>query len=139
MKSAKIDYSRFEEDELIDDGGIDVAFRIRPTPVFYISRHGRFKKCLSRSAAINTLAHFMTQKVFTRANRPSRHPDVKIDRDDKVLWRRGEIREEYWQMQLRCIRRIRRILAKKRDIQKWKIKHDKLVADYQALNKAKPF
>lgn len=139
MKSAKIDYSRFEENELIDDGGIDVAFRIRPTPVFYVSRHGRFKKCLSRETAINRLAHFMTEKVFERLGKNSRVGEKYLEVNGGINFDRGEPSKDYILSHSRCVRRIRLLLAKKRDIQKWKIKHDKLVADYQALNKAKPF
>ena len=139
MKADKIDYNRFEDGDDLSDGGIDMAIRINQTPVYYVSRHGRFRKYFSRSAAINNLAHFMTQKVFDRALRPSRHPDVKIDRDDQTIWRRGEVRKEYWEAHSRCMRRIRLIFAKQREIEKWKTKHDQLIAEYQALTKAKPF
>ncbi|QII37485.1 hypothetical protein G3M83_07130 [Rouxiella badensis] len=139
MKANKIDYSRFIEDEVIDDGGIEMAFRIRPTPVFYISRHGRFKKCLSRSAAINNLAHFMTQKVFDCAGIRTHEPGQKIIISGVLTEKRGELTYLYQSAHERTVKRIRKILAKQREIEKWKTKHDKLMSEYQALNKAKPF
>lgn len=74
MKIDKVDPARFEEWEfdLIDDGGIEVAFQLRPEPVYFVMRHGRHKKCFSRETAINRLAHFMTEKVFKRAGVSSR-------------------------------------------------------------------
>ena len=47
--------------------GINAALTLSETPVFFITRHGRYKKCFSRNTAINHLAHFMTHKVFERA------------------------------------------------------------------------
>lgn len=127
------------EDELASNGGIDISFRIRPTPVFYVSRHGRLKKCLSRSTAINRLAHFMTEAVFKRAGINSRVGERYTQVDGCIHYERGEASPEYIASHHRCIRRIRRLLAKQREIEKWKIKHDKLMAEYQALIKAKPF
>lgn len=74
MKIEKVDPSRFEEWEfdLIDDGGVEVAFQLRPEPVYFVMRNGRRKKCFSRETAINRLAHFMTEKVFKRAGVKSR-------------------------------------------------------------------
>ncbi|HEN3243059.1 TPA: hypothetical protein ACGPOD_004647, partial [Yersinia enterocolitica] len=60
MNIDKVDPARFEEWEfdLIDDGGIEIAFQLRPEPVYFVMRHGRRKKCFSRETAISRLAHF---------------------------------------------------------------------------------
>lgn len=131
MKIEKIDPARFEEWEfdLIDDGGIEVAFQLRPEPVYFVMRHGRRKKCFSRSAAINNLAHFMTQKVFDRARKASSRPNYKVIIDDATgdtAWKKGETLPVYWDCHSRALRRIHRLLARRREILKQEAKKKKL-------------
>lgn len=124
---------------------IDLAIQQFDTPVgalFAASRHGRMKKCFSRDTAIRYLAFFMTTEAFERSGFKQRHPDVRIDRDDIPMWRRGETTDEYQAAHQRTIRRIRRILARKREMQKWcatwDAMHDRYVKEVAALQSSKP-
>ncbi|OVZ98293.1 hypothetical protein CBW53_05045 [Yersinia frederiksenii] len=127
MNIEKVDPARFEEWELdlIDDGGIEVAFQLKPEPVYSITRHGRRKKCLSRETAINRLAHFMTEKVFKRADINSRIGDKYTQVDGCIHWDRGEPSPDYIAAHTRCVRRIRRLLAKQRETLKQEAKKKK--------------
>lgn len=125
---------------------IDLAIQKYDTPagsLFVAARHGRTKKCFSRDTAIRYLAFFMATEVFDRFGFKQRHPDVRIDRDDIPMWRRGETTAEYLAAHQRTIRRIRRILARKREMQKWcaawDAMHDRYVNDVAALQSIKPF
>lgn len=134
--------------ELIDNrtaSAIDVAIQKFETPVgtlYAAQHHGRIKRCFSRDTAIRYLAYFMTSHSFARSGFKERHPDVRIDRDDIPMWHRGETTNEYLAAHERCVRRLRRILARKRDIQKWFAQwdamHDRYVKELEELRAAKP-
>lgn len=121
---------------------IDLAFQIHHTPVgnlFVAMRHGRMKRCFSRDTAIRYLAFFMTTWAFEASGFMCRHPDVKMHGE---VWERGDITKEYHFAHQRCVRRLRRILARKRDMQKWCEKwdamHDRFVKEVDALQASKP-
>jgi hypothetical protein len=102
---------------------IDLALQKHDTPVgplFVAVRHGRIKKCFTQDTAIRYLAFFMTTEAFERSGFPQRHPRVRIDRDDREVWRDGETKAEYLAAHQRCVRRLRRILARKREMEKWR-------------------
>lgn len=141
MNIDKVDPARFEEWELdlIDDGGIEVAFQLKPEPVYFVMRHGRSKKCLSRETAINRLAHFMTEKVFKRAGVSSRIGDKYTEIDSGIHWDKGEPSPEYIAAHKCCIRRIRRLLAKQREKLKWQKKYEKWSSQHIELMKTKPY
>ena len=73
---------------------------------------------------------------------PQRHPRVRIDRDDMEVWRDGETKAEYLAAHQRCVRRLRRILARKREMEKWCEKwdamHERYVKEVDALQAIKP-
>lgn len=124
---------------------IDLAFQIHHTPVgplFVAARHGRQKKCFSRDTAIRYLAFFMTTEAFRRSGFQQRHPRVRIDRDDMEVWRDGETKAEYLAAHQRCERRLRRILTRKREMQKWCEKwdsmHDRYTKEVNELQASKP-
>ena len=124
---------------------IDLALQKHDTPagpLFVAQRHGRIKKCFSRDTAIRYLAFFMTTWAFEASSFKCRHPRVRIDRDDMEVWRDGEIRAEYLAAHQRCVRRLRRILARKREIQNWYAKwdrmHDRYIKERDELQAAKP-
>ncbi|TDB41607.1 hypothetical protein [Photorhabdus khanii] len=117
MKLEKIDYSRFDDDELIHDSGIDNAFSIHTLPVYVVSRHGRYYKRWSRDSAINRLAHIMTQKVFNRAGHKTNYPTQPIiGEDDEVHWKIGGLLPNYIQCHKRAVRRIRLLLKRRKEI-----------------------
>jgi hypothetical protein len=124
---------------------IDLALQKHDTPVgplFVATWRGRTKKCFGRDTAIRYLAFFMVTEVFERFGFKQRHPDVRIDRDDIPMWRRGETTDEYLAAHQRTVRRLRKILACKREMQKWCEKwdamHDRYVKDVAALQSSKP-
>lgn len=124
---------------------IDLALQKHTTPVgplFVAERHGRMKKCFSRDTAIRYPAYFLTTHAFSRSGFKEHHPDVRIDRDDMEVWRRGETTTEYLCAHQRCVRRLRRILARKREMQKWCEKwdgrRDRFMKEYDELQATKP-
>ncbi|ECQ7479810.1 hypothetical protein A6B75_19395 [Salmonella enterica] len=124
---------------------IDLALQKHSTPVgplFVAARHGRQKKCFSRDTAIRYLAFFMTTHAFTVSGFAQRHPRVRIDRDDMEVWRDGETKAEYLAAHQRCERRLRRILTRKREMQKWCEKwdsmHDRYTKEVNELQSCKP-
>lgn len=124
---------------------IDLALQKHYTPVgplFVAARHGRQKKCFTIDTAIRYLAFFMTTQAFNRSGFQQRHPRVRIDRDDIEVWRDGETKAEYLAAHQRCVRRLRRILSRKREMQKWCEKwdamHDRYVKELNELQDCKP-
>lgn len=127
---------------------IDLALQKHDTPVgplFIAAHHGRMKKCFSRDTAIRYLAFFMTSHVFARHGFRQRHPDVLRAHPvnpEINCWERGGVTLEYTEAHQRCIRRLRRILAHKRDMQKWCEKwdsmHDRYVKEQAELQASKP-
>lgn len=125
---------------------IDLAFQKHHTPVgnlFVAMRHGRMKRCFSRDTAIRYLAFFMTTRAFEASGFMCRHPDVKVSHPvHGEVWERGGVTKEYRFAHQRCIRRLRRILARKRDMQKWCEKwdamHDRFVKEVDELQANKP-
>lgn len=124
---------------------IDQALQKHCTPVgplFVAARHGRQKKCFTLDTAIRYLAFFMTTQAFNRSGFQQRHPRVRIDRDDIEVWRDGETKAEYLAAHQRCVRRLRCILSRKREMQKWCEKwdamHDRYVKELNELQDCKP-
>lgn len=127
---------------------IDLALQKHDTPVgplFVAVRYGRTKKCFTLNTAIRYLAFFMTTEAFSRSGFEQRYPDVQAVHPlnpELNCWQRGGTTVEYIGAHQRCIRRLRRILAIKRDMQKWCEKwdamHDRFVKEVDALQASKP-
>lgn len=127
---------------------IDLALQKYKTPfgpLFVAAHYGRIKKCFSRDTAIRYLAFFMTTKTFERSGFQCRHPDAqRIHPVNPELnrWERGGVTHEYYMAHQRCMRRLRRILAYKREMQQWCEKwdafHDRVVKEQAALQACKP-
>ncbi|EAA8369386.1 hypothetical protein BHM08_15180 [Salmonella enterica] len=125
---------------------IDQALQKHHTPVgplFVAMRHGRMKRCFSLDTAIRWLAYFMTTRAFEASGFKCRHPDVKLIHPvHGEKWVRGIETREYHMAHERCIRRLRRILARKREIQtwyaKWRAMHDRYVKEMKELQASKP-
>lgn len=126
---------------------IDLALQKYDTPVgplFVSVRHGRHKKCFSRDTAIRHLAFFMTTKAFGRSGFIQRQPDVRVIHPEYgETWQRGAVTREYLTAHQRCVRRLRLILARKREMEKWCQKwdsmHDLFVKEVDKLQASKPF
>ncbi|ASD58255.1 MULTISPECIES: hypothetical protein [Enterobacter cloacae complex] len=127
---------------------IDLALQQHDTPVgplFVAVRHGRIKKCFTRDTAIRYLAFFMTSEAFYRSGFEQRHPDVQAVHPlnpELNCWQRGGVTTGYFMAHQRCVRRLRRILARKREMEKWCEKwdamHDRFVKEVDALQAIKP-
>lgn len=124
---------------VIKEDAIDESFRIVQSPVFVVTRHGWSKRCLSRSAAINNLAHYMTTHAFRVAGVRTHYPDTPVERDGVTIWQAGKETLNYLAAHRRCTRRIRRILAKKREFQQWVKKHEEIKQQYAAHLANKPY
>ncbi|EAA1832534.1 hypothetical protein EYA31_24130 [Salmonella enterica subsp. enterica serovar Napoli] len=103
---------------------IDLAFKRKPLPVYVVSRHGYVKRCFSCDTALQHLAKFMTTKVFWCAGLPVEYAAVREMRPEGEVWVRQGRTVEFNRAHQRCIRRLRRILTRKREIQKWNEKYD---------------
>lgn len=126
----------------------DLALQKHDTPVgplFVAVRHGRTKKCFTRDTAIRYLAFFMTTEAFSRSGFEQRNPDVQAVHHlnpELNCWQRGGVTVEYIGAHQRCVRRLRRILAIKRDMTKWCEKwdsmHDRYTKEVDELQACKP-
>ena len=120
------------------EDAIDESFRIEQSPVYVVTRHGWSKRCLSRSAAINNLAHYMVTKTFHRAGYETNDP--MFDEFDRPIARSiGQHTQQYSFAHIRCARRIRRILAKKREFRTWVAKHEEIKQQYAKHLADKPY
>ncbi|MEF3110172.1 hypothetical protein QFI91_13875 [Raoultella sp. WB_B2P2-3] len=127
---------------------IDLALQKHHTPVgdlFAAIRHGRMKRCFSRGTAIIWLAHFLTSHAFVRSGFRQRYPDIQVisaTNPGSNHWERGAVTPEYFNAHRRTVRRLRRILARKREMQKWCDKwdamHDRYVKEREELRASKP-
>ncbi|EJB2593936.1 hypothetical protein NUR12_001056 [Salmonella enterica] len=121
---------------------IDQALQKHDTPVgpvYLVERHGRRRRTLSRKAALNNLAYFMVEDVFLLFGWSLRYPDIPLSPGHV---QRGNLTVECREAHKRCIRRLRRILARKREIQtwhaKWRSMHDRYVKEQKELQASKP-
>lgn len=121
---------------------IDQAFRKVPQPVYVVMRHSDVKRCFSRDTALNHPARFMTKEVFRRAGIPVEYAPVREMRPEGEVWVTQGLTDEFQRAHQRCVRRLRRILARKREMQKWCEKwdsmHDRFVKEVDALQANKP-
>jgi hypothetical protein len=79
------------------------------------------KRCFSRDTAIRYLAFFMTSRALGVLVK-QRYPDVQVIHPlnpELSSWQRGAVTTEYFNAHQRTVRRLRRILARKREMQKW--------------------
>ncbi|EKN3779742.1 hypothetical protein RSG63_004221 [Yersinia enterocolitica] len=136
MKPEKIDYERMGDNFIVDDGGINCALIKVFAQIYIVNRHGVYKRYLSRSAAINKLAHVMATYVYQRLGLPIREDDV-YDTERKA-WIRGDLLHKYIQCRERAKRHILRLLAEQREIDKWNEEHKRWVEMRDDLYKRKP-
>lgn len=125
MKPEKIDYERLGDDYIADNGGIEDAFRKIDMPVYVIYRHGVYKRYLSRSAAIERLARVMASHVYNMQQLHTR--ECSIYDEEREAWVLGELTPRFTLCCQRAKRRILRLLAKKRAIDKWNRDYDRWV------------
>lgn len=121
---------------------IDLAFERKPLPVYVVSRHGYVRRCFSRDTALWSLAKFMTRKVFSESGFAIEYDPIPEQRLEGEVWIIQGPTAKFKAAQRRCVRRLRRILARKREMQKWCGKwdamHDRFVKEVDALQSSKP-
>ncbi|QFH70924.1 hypothetical protein FR762_14875 [Enterobacter sp. E76] len=125
---------------------IDVALRQYETPagpLYVVMRNGGKRRFLSRSAALNNLAHYMVTTVFRKLGLPTNEPYAPVFHKGTLAHRVGEHTSDYLYAHQRCVRRLRRILARKREQQRWLSKwesmHNRFVKERDELQANKPF
>ncbi|HDI3023787.1 TPA: hypothetical protein PL523_004352 [Cronobacter turicensis] len=120
---------------------IDATFGVRKLPVYVVCRHGRSRRFLSRSSALNNLVHFMVQFVFDKRGIPTHENGYeRLNTESQVTeFSRGELTGRYWDAHHRTHRRLMRLLARKREILKWRKKYDAWVARYDELMATRPY
>ncbi|AXC64603.1 hypothetical protein DOE63_02445 [Salmonella enterica subsp. diarizonae serovar 59:z10:-] len=112
----------------IKQTAIDKAFHKFDTPVgpvYFVERRGWKRRMLTRKTALNSLAYFMVVDVFLMFGWPLRYPDIPLG---PGRLQRGDLTVECCKAHERCVRRLRRILARKSEIQKW---HSRWVVTYE--------
>lgn len=124
--------------QVIREDAISESFRIVESPVYVVNRHGGYKRCLSRSAAINNLAHYMVTETFRRADIDTNEYCEPLFMDGAIIHRIGEHTQSYLFAHSRCCRRIRLLLAKKREFKEWQRKHELIKKRYAEHLAKKP-
>ncbi|EAQ6362771.1 hypothetical protein DOH76_12060 [Salmonella enterica subsp. enterica serovar Oranienburg] len=118
---------------------IDLALQKYDTPVgpvYFVERNGWKRRTLSREAALNSLAYFMVVDVFLLFGWPLRYPDIPLSPGHV---QRGDLTVKYREAHERCVRRLRRILARKREMQKWLTKWDALHDQLTEMKASRPY
>jgi len=128
----------------LSTSAVDKALQIYQTPagaLYVAMRHGRMKRCFSRDTAIRYLAFFMTSRAFSRSGFRERHPDTLVHTPEHPagVWQRGAVTREYELAHRRTVRRIRRLLARKREIVKWQKNYDAATQQIAQLLSEKPY
>ncbi len=118
---------------------IDAAFIAVTSPVYVVTRHGRSRRFLSRSSALNNLVHFMVTGTFDKAGIPTHEKPTPVLVNGHMAEKRGELTDGYWSAYHRTYRRTMKLLANQRKIQKWHLKHEQIKQQHAELLSKKPF
>ncbi|ARF51126.1 hypothetical protein [Pantoea stewartii] len=118
---------------------IDNYLKACDSTVYVVTRHGRRRRFLSRSAAINNLVHFMVTGTFDKAGIPTHEPTQRVLHEGVYVNQRGSLTEGYWNAHHRTHRRVMKLLARQRDIALWEKKHAAWVAMRDELYSQKPY
>lgn len=120
---------------------IDHFLKACDSTVYVVMRHGRRRRFLSRSAAINNLVHFMVAGTFDKAGIPTHSETRQLWSESlgAMVHKRGELTEQYWNAHHRTYRRIQKLIARRREIAKWQKGYDKATNQIAQLLSHKPF
>ncbi len=108
-------------------------------PLFFVTRHGRTKKCFTRKTAVRYLAFFMTTRAFERSGFRQRHADRRFIHKGDEVWEQGSTTAEYIRAHQRTMRRLRKLINRKQYTEKWFKEYDAWSARYHELMATKPF
>lgn len=126
---------------VIREDAMDESFRVVQSPVFVVTRHGRNRRFLSRSAAINNLVHFMVTGTFDKAGIPT-HSETRQAWNESLgamVHKRGELTEQYWNAHHRTYRRLQKLMARRREIAKWQKNYDAATSNIAQLLSQNPY
>lgn len=121
--------------------GAEEAFCQVEAPVYIVTRHGRRRRFLSRSAAINNLVHFMVTGTFDKAGIPT-HSETRQAWSETLgamVHKRGELTEQYWNAHHRTYRRVQKLMTRRREIAKWQKNYDAATRNIAQLLSQKPY
>ncbi|MDR6297737.1 hypothetical protein [Pantoea dispersa] len=107
--------------------------------VYVVTRHGRRRRFLSRSAAINNLVHFMVAGTFDKAGIPTHEPTQRVLHEGVYVNQRGSLTEGYWNAHHRTHRRLMKLLARRRAIEKWQKNYNAAASNIEQLLSHKPY
>lgn len=119
----------------------DEAFRQVDAPVYIVTRHGRRRRFLSRSAALNNLVHYMVTGTFDKAGIPT-HSETRQAWSETLgamVHKRGELTEQYWNAHHRTHRRVQKLMARRREIEKWQKDYATATGTIAQLLSQKPY
>lgn len=114
------------------------ALQACDSTVYVVTRHGRRRRFLSRSAAINNLVHFMVAGTFDKAGIPTHEPTQRVLHEGVYVNQRGSLTEGYWNAHHRTHRRLMKMLARQRVIAKWQKDYDAATSTIAQLLSHKP-
>lgn len=126
---------------VIREDAIDESFRTLQSPVYVVTRHGRRRRFLSRSAALNNLVHFMVSGTFDKAGIPT-HIETRPAWSETLgamVHKRGELTEQYWNAHHRTYRRVQKLIARRREVAKWQKDYDAATGNIAQLLSQKPY
>lgn len=118
---------------------IDESFKTVHSPVYVVTRHGRRRRFLSQSAAMNNLVHFMVTGAFDKAGIPTHEPSTPVIVNGHKAEKRGELTKQYWNAYNRTYTRLLKLRSRRREIAKWEAKHEEIKKQYAQLLSNKPF
>ncbi|RTY57992.1 hypothetical protein EKL29_10465 [Pantoea sp. YU22] len=121
------------------EDAIDDSFRTLQSPVYVVTRHGRRRRFLSRSAALNNLVHFMVTGTFDKAGIPTHEPSTPAIVNGVKAERRGSLTERYFNAHHRTYRRIQKLMARRRAIEKWQKSYEAAASNIAQLLSQKPY
>lgn len=119
--------------------GVDDAFRQVKAPVYIVTRHGRNRRFLSRSAAINNLVHFMVSGTFDKAGIPTHEDAQQVWHEGVLVHKKGELTEQYRNAHRRTYRRLLKLRARRREMEKRKKNYDAASIKIAQLLSQKPY
>lgn len=118
---------------------IDESLKKVQSPVYVVTRHGRRRRFLSQSAAMNNLVHFMVTGTFDKAGIPTYEPSTPVIINGHKAEKRGELTKQYWNAYNRTYSRLVKLRGRLREISKWEAKNEEIKKQYANHLSKKPF
>ncbi|WP_208952534.1 hypothetical protein [Rahnella sp. ChDrAdgB13] len=118
---------------------IDESFKKVQSPVYVVTRHGRRRRFLSQSAAMNNLVHFMVTGTFDKAGISTHEPSTPVIVNGHKAEKRGDLTKQYWNAYSRTYNRLLKLRSRLREISKSEAKHEEIKKQYADHLSNKPF